>query len=239
MPGENGAPLQMQIGFLHCVSHVEPSKCIYRSFNLDFMDKRVRLIMKSVPRRKPDGFHFQNRMWADSEHISWCIWILHEARPSTSYLFYITLLITDFIISQCRGTCPQCCPCFRLCRHICAVVLVQTPTSKPTAHVLACIVCPQRRPSLHDARIWENVVKLAKRIKLNTSRTSCMTCYMSLFHVDMYGQAVTMMANRRRRQRDSLVMAPLRSLRRRMSYRAVDWLSDRPRRSLQYVDMCK
>ena len=37
----------MQIGFLHCVAHVEPSKCIYRSLNLD-LDKRVRLIMKSV-----------------------------------------------------------------------------------------------------------------------------------------------------------------------------------------------
>jgi len=48
MSGKNGVPLQMQIGFLHCVAHVEPSKCIYRSLNLDFMDKRVRLIMKSV-----------------------------------------------------------------------------------------------------------------------------------------------------------------------------------------------
>jgi hypothetical protein len=44
----------MQIGFLHCVAHVEPSKCIYRSLNLD-LDKRVRLIMKSVlARGKPD-----------------------------------------------------------------------------------------------------------------------------------------------------------------------------------------
>jgi len=40
--------------------------------------------------------------------------------------------------------------------------------------------------------------------KLNTSRTSCKTCYMSLFYVDMYGQAVTM-ASRRTKQRDSLV----------------------------------
>ena len=47
MSGENGAPLQMQIGFLRRVAHVEPSKCIYRSLNLD-LDKRVRLIMKSV-----------------------------------------------------------------------------------------------------------------------------------------------------------------------------------------------
>ena len=47
MSGKNGVPLQMQIGFLHCVAHVEPSKCIYRLLNLD-LDKRVRLIMKSV-----------------------------------------------------------------------------------------------------------------------------------------------------------------------------------------------
>ena len=87
MSGENGAPLQMQIGFLRRVAHVEPSKCIYRSLNLDFMDKRVRLIIKSVPNEKLDGFHFQNWIWANLERISWCIWILHEARHSTSYIY--------------------------------------------------------------------------------------------------------------------------------------------------------
>jgi hypothetical protein len=118
-------------------------------------------------------------------------------------------------------------------------------TNLETYRSCACMYC---LPSTEAISAWCTYMGERRQIshKLNTSRTSCKTCYMSLFYVDMYGQAVTM-ASRRTKQRDSLVTTVaysflvkfIRSWWRRMSYRAVDWMSDRPRRSLQYVDMCK